>query len=165
VRRGEALPDRELPFRRPAPPPVRAARAPPCARHARVMRGQAELTLLYWRVGRRLASEILGGERAAYGERVVAQLAERLVVDYGRGWGERQLRDRLRFAETFPEEAIVHTLCTELSWSHLRLLAAVDDPLKREFYTGPSPPRDRALPAGARLGLHLRRAPEARPDR
>lgn len=41
----------------------------------------------------------------------------------------------MRFAEVFPDQRIVHTLCAELSWSHLRLIAAVDDPLKREFYT------------------------------
>lgn len=29
----------------------------------------------------------------------------------------------------------MHTLCAELSWSHLRLIAALDDALKREFYT------------------------------
>ena len=28
----------------------------------------SELTLLYWRIGRRIHSEILSGERAAYGE-------------------------------------------------------------------------------------------------
>lgn len=29
---------------------------------------------------------------------------------------------------------IVNTLCAKLSWSHLRLLSAIDDPLKRDFY-------------------------------
>lgn len=94
----------------------------------------AELTMLYWRVGRRLHVEVLRGERAAYGQQIVAGLAAGLTAEYGRGWGERQLRNCLRFAEVFPDEAIVHTLCTELSWSHLRLIAAVDDPLKRGFY-------------------------------
>lgn len=95
----------------------------------------AELTLLYWHVGRRLGAEVLGGERATYGERIVAQLSAQLTAEYGRGWGVRQLRNCLRLAETFPDEAIVHTLCAELSWSHLRLLAALNDTLKRDFYT------------------------------
>ncbi len=30
--------------------------------------------------------------------------------------------------------SIVNTLCSKLSWSHLRLLTAIDKPLKREFY-------------------------------
>lgn len=29
----------------------------------------------------------------------------------------------------------MNTLCAKLSWSHLRLIAALDEPLKRDFYT------------------------------
>lgn len=36
--------------------------------------------------------------------------------------------------KTFPNIEIVNTLCSKLSWSHLRLLTAIDKPLKREFY-------------------------------
>jgi predicted nuclease of restriction endonuclease-like (RecB) superfamily len=37
-------------------------------------------------------------------------------------------------SETFPDNQILYTVCTELSWSHLRLLIYIDDLLKREFY-------------------------------
>jgi DUF1016 N-terminal domain len=37
-------------------------------------------------------------------------------------------------SSTFPDERIVSTLCRQLSWSHLRLLMYLDDPIKREFY-------------------------------
>ncbi|MCQ8116082.1 PDDEXK nuclease domain-containing protein [Methylomonas rosea] len=94
----------------------------------------AELTLLYWQIGSRINTEILQGQRAEYGKQIVATLAQQLTDEYGKGWGVRHLRDCLRFAEAFPDEQIVHTLCAELSWSHLRLLAGVDDALKREFY-------------------------------
>jgi predicted nuclease of restriction endonuclease-like (RecB) superfamily len=40
----------------------------------------------------------------------------------------------IRFAEVFPDEAIVNALRTQLSWTHFRELLAIDDPLKREFY-------------------------------
>lgn len=33
------------------------------------------LTLLYWRIGRRIRSEVLQGARAGYGEQVVAAVA------------------------------------------------------------------------------------------
>ena len=62
----------------------------------------AELTLLYWQVGRRIQAEVLGGERAGYGQQVSASLARRLTADYGRGWSEKQLRHCLRSAENFP---------------------------------------------------------------
>jgi hypothetical protein len=40
----------------------------------------------------------------------------------------------VRFAETFPDETILRTLCAKLSWSHFRLLVGMDDKLKRDFY-------------------------------
>ena len=94
----------------------------------------AELTLLYWKVGRRIRQDILGEKRADYGAGIVSALAQQLTLEYGRGWGERHLRNCIRFAENFADEKIVHTLCSELSWSHLRLIAAMEDPLKRDFY-------------------------------
>ena len=104
---------------------------------ARVRVAQAvnsELSLLYWQVGQRIRNEVLQGERAEYGKQVVESLASQLSLEFGRGWGTRQLRDCLRMAEVFPEAEIVHTLCAQLSWSHLRLMLPVDDTLKRDFY-------------------------------
>lgn len=94
----------------------------------------AELTLLYWRIGQRINKEVLRGKRAEYGQQVVAALSQELTVEYGRGWGGKHLRHCIRLAEVFPEEKIVYTLCRQFTWSHLRLLMYIDDPLKREFY-------------------------------
>jgi len=105
------------------------------ARQRAAMAVNAELTLLYWQIGQRIRRDVLNEQRADYGAKVIATLSEQLTSEYGKGWGERQLRTCMRFAEVFPDQGIVHTLCAELSWSHLRLIAAVDDPLKREFYT------------------------------
>ncbi|UUZ68410.1 DUF1016 N-terminal domain-containing protein [Polaromonas sp. P2-4] len=65
---------------------------------------------------------------------MVAELARQLTVDFGKGWSERQLPYCVRVAEVFPEAEILHTLCSQLSWSHLRLVIQIDDPLKRDFY-------------------------------
>lgn len=96
----------------------------------------AELTLLYWQVGRRVQAEVLRGKRAAYGEEVVKTLADRLAADYGKGWSEKQLRHCLRLAETFPDEAILSALRRELSWTHIKTLIYIEDALKRDFYIG-----------------------------
>ena len=96
----------------------------------------AELSLLYWQVGRRIHRELLGSERAGYGEQVVDTLGRQLTSEYGRGWSARHLRLCIRFALAYADPAIVHTLCAKLSWSHLRLIAALDEPLKRDFYAG-----------------------------
>src|ERR1035437_10157562 len=94
----------------------------------------AEVTQLYWRIGRRIGTELLQGQRAEYGKQVVAELALQLTADFGRGWGERQLRYCLRITEVFPDIEIVNTLCSQLSWSHLRLIIQFDEPLKRDFF-------------------------------
>ncbi len=92
------------------------------------------LTILYWRIGKRLSMEILGGERAAYGEQIVATVSRQLVVEYGRGYTEKNLRRMMQFAEPFPEEETVATLWRQLSWSHFRELLPLNKPFQRDFY-------------------------------
>lgn len=92
------------------------------------------ITLLYWQVGKRINEEILQNQRADYGEQIVQSLAAQLTEAYGKGWGKRQLHHCLGFAETFPDFTIVHTLCTQLSWSHIRLIIPMKSELQRQFY-------------------------------
>jgi predicted nuclease of restriction endonuclease-like (RecB) superfamily len=94
----------------------------------------AELTLLYWQIGRRISEGVLGGARAEYGQQVLAALARQLTAAYGRGWSEKQLRHCVRAAEVFPDEGILSALRRELSWTHLKTLMYLDDPLKRDYY-------------------------------
>ena len=92
------------------------------------------LTMLYWQIGQRIGSEVLQGTRAEYGEQIVATLAVQLEADYGRGFSSKNLRHMLRFAEVFPQQEIVYAVSRQLSWTHLRSLIYIDDPLKRDFY-------------------------------
>ena len=96
----------------------------------------AELTLLFWQIGQRIHMEVLAGQRAGYGEEILPTLAEQLARDYGRGFGEKNLRRMVKFAATFPEECrnIVATLSRQLSWSHFVLLLALKEPLQRDYY-------------------------------
>lgn len=94
----------------------------------------AELTLLYWQVGKRIADDVLNGERANYGKQIIANLAQQLTRDYGRGWSKRNLAQMIKFSEVFPDVEIVQTLSAQLSWSHFVCLIAITDALKREFY-------------------------------
>jgi predicted nuclease of restriction endonuclease-like (RecB) superfamily len=104
------------------------------AKHRAAAAINAEITLLYWQVGNRIQTKVLQGQRAEYGRQVIASLARQLTQTYGRGWGERQLRQCVQFAEVFPDLEIVNALCSKLSWSHLRILSSIDDLLKRDFY-------------------------------
>jgi predicted nuclease of restriction endonuclease-like (RecB) superfamily len=104
------------------------------ARRAVATTVNAELTLLHWRIGARIRTEVLGAARAAYGEQVVGELAQRLTRAYGRGFSEKSLRRMVQFAEGFPDEQIVATLSRQLTWSHFVLLLPLEQPLARAFY-------------------------------
>lgn len=94
----------------------------------------AALTMLYWRVGKRIDQEILKGDRAVYGEKIVHALSAQLQREYGQGFTKRNLFNMIRFVQVFPDEEIVSALRAQLSWTHFRILIAIDDPLKRDFY-------------------------------
>ena len=94
----------------------------------------AELTMLYWNVGKRINAEVLGNKRAAYGKQLIEGLATRLCGEFGPGWNVKTLRHCLRAAETFTEEEIVSAVRRQLSWTHLKTLIYIDEPLKRSFY-------------------------------
>ncbi len=94
----------------------------------------AALTLLYWRIGKRINEEILKGGRAEYGKEIVVSLARQLETEYGRGFSGKSLRHMLRFAETFPDERIVSALMRQLSWTHFLSIIYLQDSLQRDFY-------------------------------
>jgi predicted nuclease of restriction endonuclease-like (RecB) superfamily len=94
----------------------------------------AQMTLLYWQVGHTIASQVLGHERASYGQQVVDALAIDLSQEFGKGWSKRNLFQMIKFSEVFSDFQIVQTLSAQLSWSHFNALVKIDDALKREFY-------------------------------
>ena len=94
----------------------------------------AEITLLYWQVGKRIQTEVLQGQRGEYGKQIIVSLSIQLTQTCGKGWGEKHLRHCLRLAETFPDEQIISALRRQLSWTHIKTLMYFDDPLKRNFY-------------------------------
>lgn len=104
------------------------------ARQQAITAVNASQTYMYWRIGQRIHTELLGGERATYGAQIVATLSRQLVLEYGRGFAEKNLRRMVQFAQAFPDEQIVATLWRQLSWSHFRELLPLDKPFQRDFY-------------------------------
>ena len=92
------------------------------------------LTQLYWHIGQRIRSEVLNNQRAGYGEQIVSTLARQLETGYGRGFSAKNLRHMLRFAEVFADPEIVSAVRRQLSWTHIKTLIYIDDPIKRDFY-------------------------------
>lgn len=92
------------------------------------------LITLYWKVGKRIRSDILKEKRAEYGEGIVYALSRQLTEEYGRGFTRANLFHMIRFAEVFPDVRILNALRTKLSWTHLRRIIGLEDPLQRDFY-------------------------------
>jgi predicted nuclease of restriction endonuclease-like (RecB) superfamily len=93
------------------------------------------LTLLYWRIGKRLREDVLGQERAAYGKSIVATVSQQLAFLYGKGFSREALFRMLQFADQYPDAETVKVLSQQLTWSHFVELITIEDKLKRDFYT------------------------------
>ena len=82
-----------------------------------------ELTAMYWHIGNRINSDVLGNERAEYGKQIVSQVATQLQEEYGaKGFEERTVRRMMKFAQLFPDFQIVAPLVSKLSWSHFLIV-------------------------------------------
>jgi uncharacterized protein DUF1016 len=70
--------------------------------------------LLYCSVGKRIRQDILKEKRAEYGARIVSAVGRQLEVEFGRGFGEKNLRRMVQFVEQFPDVPIVAALLRQL---------------------------------------------------
>lgn len=87
---------------------------------------------MYWAIGQRIyEKEQQGKERADYGKYLIKNLAKEIEPEYGSGFGVRQLELSRQFYRTYPN---ANTLCAQLNWSQYKLLIAIPDPDKREYY-------------------------------
>ena len=94
----------------------------------------SEICLTKWHVGKRIKEDVLYNRRAEYGKQVVKHLSEQLTAKYGSGWGDKSLLHCLRCAETFTEDEIVYAVRRQFSWTHIKTLCYIKDPLARQFY-------------------------------
>jgi predicted nuclease of restriction endonuclease-like (RecB) superfamily len=85
-----------------------------------------------WTVGCHIVEFEQGGAaRAAYGSSLLALLAEKLTVEFGKGFDTSNLRYMRLFYKAFPiRDALRH----ELSWTHYRILLKVEEPGARAWY-------------------------------
>lgn len=94
----------------------------------------AGLTMLYWRIGKRIKEEVLKSKRAEYGKEIVVTMSRQLVIDYGKGFSVPNLFRMICLFEYFSDEQIFSTLSRKLSWSHFVEILQVRDGIAREFY-------------------------------
>lgn len=85
-----------------------------------------------WEMGRHIMEyEQRGAARAAYGTRLLTELAKALTVEFGKGFDASNLRYMRLFYRAFPKcDALRH----ELSWTHYRILLRIESVQARQWY-------------------------------
>ena len=92
---------------------------------------QNEMVFTYWHIGKMIIEKQGGEKRAKYGDNLIKELSIRMTNDFGKGFDIANLRNMRQFYLVFQKR---DTVCSELSWSHYRLLMRLDDNNARRFY-------------------------------
>ena len=95
----------------------------------------SSLTLLFWKVGKRINEEVLNKERGAYGKQVISSISVQLEAKYGRNFTEKNVRRMIQFSSQFLDFEIVVTLSRQLSWSHFLVLIPLKTQESINFYS------------------------------
>ena len=86
----------------------------------------------YWNVGKKIVEvEQQGETKAKYGSNLIGELSKQLTVDLGAGFTPQNLRNMRQFYLAFSN---CYTLCSELSWSHYRLIMRIENEKARDYY-------------------------------
>ena len=85
----------------------------------------------YWEVGEQIYKACGESDRAGYGKKLLEFLSAQLTAEFGKGYSIANLRNMRQFYCMFQNR---YTLCSELSWSHYRLLMRIPEEAARTFY-------------------------------
>lgn len=89
----------------------------------------------YWHIGKRIVvEEQKGKRRAEYGKRLIKELSEQLINEFGKGFSEANVWNFRQFYLLFQTDEKLYALRRELTWTHYRLIMRVENPLAREYY-------------------------------
>lgn len=90
-----------------------------------------EMVLAYWNVGREIVEKQGGAARAKYGDGLIKGLSLKLTAEFGPGYTVANLRNMRQFFQILEKR---YTLCSELGWSHFRVLMRVEKKEARDYY-------------------------------
>ncbi len=89
----------------------------------------------YWQIGQRIVKqEQKGKDRADYGTFLIRNLSRELGNEFGKGFSVANLKNFRQFYMTFPEEEKSYAVCSQLNWSHIRLIMRLDNIDERDYY-------------------------------
>ncbi len=86
----------------------------------------------YWEIGEQIYLACGENDRAEYGKGLLQFLSDKLTAEFGKGFTVANLRNMRQFYLAYPKR---YTLCSELSWSHYRILMRISDEKRRSWYT------------------------------
>ena len=88
--------------------------------------------MMYWHLGERIfVEEQRGQDRAEYGEYLIRDISKELENEFGSGFTYTQLTRARKFYRLYPN---VDDVRPQLNWSQYRMLIAIDNDSKREYY-------------------------------
>ena len=90
----------------------------------------AAMVAAYWHIGK-IIFESQKSMGSSYGKQLIKYTSEKLQREFGTGFDERNLRMMRQFYEAYPNW---NAVCSELSWTHYRLLMRIKDVDKRNYY-------------------------------
>ncbi len=102
-----------------------------------------EQVIAYWKIGEKIVEEEQAGNRkAGYGQALIEKLSSRLTEEFGKGFGETNLRYMRQFYLGYldrihheaRDESDVIGFHPNLSWTHYRILLKESRPEVRNFY-------------------------------
>ncbi|MBP1565996.1 MAG: DUF1016 family protein [Oscillospiraceae bacterium] len=86
----------------------------------------------YWEIGEQIYIACGENDRAEYGKGLLKYLSEKLTAEFGTGFAVRNLQMMRKFYLMYQN---ANTLCSQLSWSHYRILMRISDDKRRAWYT------------------------------
>ncbi len=86
----------------------------------------------YWEIGEQIYIACGENDRAEYGKGLLKYLSEKLTAEFGTGFAVRNLQMMRKFYLMYQN---ANTLCSQLSWSHYRVLMRISDDNRRAWYT------------------------------
>lgn len=75
-----------------------------------------------------------GNKVAVHGQGLLKTLSKELTTEFGKGFSYANLRNFRQFYLTYPDWSNCYTLCSNLSWSHNRLIMRILDSKARSYY-------------------------------
>lgn len=107
------------------------------ARHNAYRAIHGEMVSAYWQIGERIVhEEQQGQDRAQYGKEIIKTLSAELTREFGKGFGDKHLREMRRFYLLFQDIEIWKTLFSKLTWSHFqRVLKVQNEQARHEHHS------------------------------